>query len=295
VLHTPAENEAEILGSIGSIEYSRQDFTVYEFDQNKDLWWFEGEDPESDYQPVRAILTVKGLGSSGDFQWEITQGDSIVEFMDGEQGTSSFLVNGDPTAQLRSKGASAEAPELAPDVTVEFTRNGQVIAIVLGNVFTPSRMIPLQIVPVAFGNGHRTTITYTVVNQFGGLVFPGTLPSNEDIDGNGQPSTAQQVSDAAESVWTVANQKDCNENWGWGAESSLHYGEGVLTDVIQRSGTPPLTCPEPQNPQDPLGNQEVDRSPQGAIYIGSSVPGRGKKVRDVKWHIFRDHAEHSPW
>jgi hypothetical protein len=291
VVHTPSENSAEVIGFVGSITYEREDFTVYEFDQDKELWWFGGEDPELDHYPVQSTLIVRGLGAVGEFQWEITAGVSVADLVNDSQGTSSLTVNGDPTVQLKSKDGSAGAAVVTPDIAIDFRRNGILIAQLQANAFKPDRLIPNQTNHGAAGNGYVTTISYLIVDQFNRLPIQGGLVANEDIDGNGQPSNAQQVSAAATSVYKQP-QKPCNEDWPWGQETDLPVFGFILIDSIGRAGTPPHNCPVPQNPPNPVGNELVDHSPQGAIYVGSRVPGKGVKVRDVTWRVFQDHGSH---
>lgn len=150
-----------------------------------------------------------------------------------------------------------------------------------------------QTFPLTF----TTYILYSLKHQ-GGDFLPAEVAINEDIDGNGAKSSGTELRNAA---WYGAS----DYNWPWKGEnadtsslgtnpddnSAVHY----LIDKIARSsadctrpgifsgGAEPVTqCPNPS-----LGKT-------GALYVGSSENGNGKRVAEVSWVIYTNRATHSP-
>lgn len=87
------------------------------------------------------------------------------------------------------------------------------------------------------------------------------------------------------------------DDYPGGADWPLPGDEGcpvippVWEDVIEAYGGE-WYDPDPQNPQDPLGNTKVDHW-SGDWYIGSTTDGVGVKVKSgCIWQRYLDHARH---
>ena len=249
------------------------------FEQSDDLWWFNGEDP-SRYH-ISVTIQANG-GCPGTYTWKVTAGADKVDLRNG--GTTADEISG---PQLRSIEVISTAPSGASeDVTIELKIDGVLVGEHKLTVFAPETLvlkIP-NINQVAHPSGFRSRITYRIKDQFD-ETLPRHVEWNEDIDGNGMYSNAGQVSAAAISDWA-------GENWSWGEEDGWLEDPNAAQDTITRRGGASW-IPPALHPQNPLGGEKVDHSPEGTWYVGSTAIGKGVKVKDgVTWQIYRDHADH---
>jgi hypothetical protein len=117
--------------------------------------------------------------------------------------------------------------------------------------------------------GYESRISYSIQDQYNN-----TLPRRVDIN---EDWTTNVVADAA------------GMNWRRGNPGPATVNPANFTDLIQ--GETNDKNPQPQNPQNPLGNTAVYHWGQ-AWFVGSRTIGAGIRVQTDTIQKYRDHARH---
>jgi hypothetical protein len=228
------------------------------------IWFFHYLTPDGYVTQTTANLC--GVPSGATIIWHIS-------------GPAGFWGSGSNVTSITIYGTGASGAN--NDVAVYATVNGTQTCPVYLTVFSPTSQENYAVRDTSYGSGYESDIIDEIKDQFGN-VLPSIVPWNEDIDGSGYASTAEQVTAAAIADYT-------GENWGWGPEGGADVDPSAAVDGIVRvgEGTPPNT-----NPSDPLGSTKVDHSPGGAWYCGGTLIGSGVNVASCVWQMYTDHGRH---
>lgn len=235
-----------------------------------DLWWFDGETQAYYSTQVTLSLDQDHRGDvSQSYEWTINSGGSIVRFSNG--GTT-YVTGNYVEVELHSIGASAPAASLTFDISIQVVQNGAPLATAQVAVPRPNRLVHLGNTDAASANwGYESRIGYRIEDQFN-RVLPRRVGVNEN--------------------WTTDVVNDfAGTNWRRGPAGGETLNPAGWVDRIQGEAVGFGFNPAPQNPQNPLGNVRVQHWGQ-AWFVGSTMPGVGRRVQTNTLQKFQDHARH---
>lgn len=256
---------------------------VIKIEQDHDLWWFNGEDPEGGYH-ITATLTAQSV-STGTFKWEVTAGAGNVNLNNGGADADTITATNDNTVVIKSTAASASAANVTKDVTIKLTYNGEVVDSYELAVFAPHSLSHIGTIdhdysalppPYPDYTGYWCEIEYQILDQFN-RILPYDIPWNEDFNNDG-----------AHVVSVTSSDYDGN-NWPWGSESGWRVSPSEAIDNLARCN-PPCSIPSAQNVG--TGTVKVNHV-IGGWYVGSTIIGKGVLVKNnCKWQMYQDHGRH---
>jgi hypothetical protein len=279
------------------------------------------------YYVETPIRLVNMEGVAGVYEWEITSGRGKVRFVADGLGvdTNGTKFFGGPAAKLRIRPTKCMAvgSELWSNdvrVTVKLPRRiADASATHVTSVWVPTAL-PLGAGASVSVDGKAPGTTYIGTSWVSSIFYelrkqseevgavckwlPVVVPVNEDIDGNGVPSSGGILKKAEGGPAATAEKND----WRWDEEKggSSHVfvlsvnGDvqgNYLVDEIARSYqffwcSRPSLRPFRNNTGALVPVSWCPRTGTGALYVGSSTSGDGKRVANVVWMIYDDHAEH---
>ncbi|HET6978985.1 MAG TPA: hypothetical protein VFI24_21815 [Pyrinomonadaceae bacterium] len=219
------------------------------------VWWFNGENPANANMPISIQLTTQTTGST--YSWAATANGSKV------------ILSNETTNTLTLTGNNKSGT--AGDVKITVTVNGTASDEYAITVKAPHQLNRTSISHVSSGNfGYKTTITYSIRDQFNNSLGAGDMLVNEKF-------TTGAVGDFPGMNWLITPD----------GGNTVHVP--AVSDVIE--GENLNKNPAPQAPQTPLGSTKVVHWGQD-IYIGSDTVGLGRKVQTATFQKYKDHADH---
>jgi hypothetical protein len=234
------------------------------------IWYFNGEFPsDTTIYPTFTFLTAQDGKPSGTPRiWTVTQGSNIANF-----GGSTQLNNEMANPVTLNAADRSQTPN---DVSVTVNVGG-----VTSRPFTVTVRVPYKLMPFNYPgttsnikdecdatHGYKTSLLFEIRDQFT-IPLPAPIELNEFF-------TSQQ------NVWPGGNWTPTAAG---GATSQ--FVQDIQTGALLDSNPPPI--PVPICPQSPLRNTKVKVLTQ-EWYIGSTTPGRGRKVQIDTVNKYEDHA-----
>ena len=139
-------------------------------------------------------------------------------------------------------------------------------------VYAPDHLDLIDINDVNWHDGYMSYIKYQTMDQFDQI-----LPYDVEVD---EVFTSSCIDDYPG-----------GSDWPQPDDSGTPVLSPTWQDSIEARGGQ-WYDPDPQNPQNPLGNTKVDHW-SGDWYIGSQTDGAGVKVKSgCIWQRYLDHARH---
>jgi outer membrane protein OmpA-like peptidoglycan-associated protein len=236
---------------------------------NTELWWFDGETPPT--YPVNQALTASAGGVAGTFTWSlVTPAPPLIVLPVTVSGTNSIAIVG-------SLAPSVIANDIL--VRVDFVSPaGAGTAFQLLTVRTPHSLNHLRDVDLADATfGYHTEIHYSTLDQFR-TVLPRNLPLNEQFTGG------------MTRVFPFSNWRQPAQCGATGVCGAA-FNPADWFDFVSGEAAGFGFIPEPSAPGGLLSGIPVDNWP-GEWRIGSSIPGRGRLVRSIRWERRIGRARH---
>jgi hypothetical protein len=224
------------------------------------LWWFNGQNPAGYDTQVTLTATPAGAAS---YQWEVVAGTDKVNFSNG----ADSITTGANQATVVSTASSA-----FQEVKIRVTVNPMTSAKFKMSVRAPYRLVLNQNFVHVFDGvySYKTSVFYRIEDQFTDLL-PSDVPVNEQW-------TTGVVDDFGGANW--------RRNAPMGAiEQPANWPDEIQGESNLLPAVPPST--PPCSPS--LCNTAVQHWGQD-WYIGSVVPGVGKRVQTDTLQKYTDHA-----
>jgi hypothetical protein len=241
--------------------------TVINIAKDKQLWYFNGQNPPVTGGGITITLTAQGA-ASGQYQWDVTAGTDKVNFENNATSITKTDVN---TVVVKSlKGSAALG-----DVTIRLTFNGVAIPDFTTEVRTPKKLRATGTqdngrgagCSVAGTQGWQSFINYDILNQFDELVQNAGI--NEQFGAKTNTET---------------------NNWPIPTQGGFAASTGTFADNMCITTT--IFTPNPLPPQSPLSARQIDKIVQ-KWFSGSTTPGGvGVQVQTDDFTRFIDHGRH---
>ncbi len=235
------------------------DATIFKIDLDKDLWWFNNENPQGGYN-ITATLSVQPM-TAGTFKWDVTAGTSKVDLNNGGTSADSITATDDNTVTVKNTAASAAAASVTKDVTIQLSYDSTVIGSFDLTVAEPNHLVHLTEFSNSYpGYGYETKIYYRIEDQFN-RVLPYGINLNES--------------------WTTGIVDDYGGmDWERGPAMPAFVNPVNWSDWIV--GERSTKTPTPTDPYQ-LDSGVAVYHWSGLWKIGSSVIGDGRTVGAPHW------------
>lgn len=242
--------------------------TVFQINQNADLWFFNGQSPDN----YATSIVLNSVGpTEGQFTWTIKNGSATLE-----NNGQTITQNNIPAVGVNSGGASSALN----DIAIEFKYNNQNVGTYQLTSFAPTSVrqegpIVHSAIDTLVRTGFSSVGTFSIRDQFG-TEIPRAMPINEVLE------SASRVNDYS------------GTNWPNGEE----FGATVLrfNDTWSFSELFPLlpgTTPPPMVPQSPLTSTKIFHLPQRYLAGNTSI-GVGRQIELHTLQFYIDHADIFP-
>jgi hypothetical protein len=240
------------------------------------IWWFNGEDLTSHGYTMSTKATVTGAPNGALIAWTVT-------------GPATF-TGGDSSITITGTGPSAEH-----GVIITATVNGTQVCQQFLTVQAPASLKALPIIDQPYKGGYLSQIHYQILD-LSGAVLPHPLPWNEDIDGNGVPSSQDEINNAAIKDYSIANGDPADENWVSNGDTGYDPIDpsdcADYVGALAGTGKVPTPLSPPTDPTKLSGVKVCHWSAQGSLHVGSATPGKGVLVKTLTWQKYLDHGRH---
>lgn len=245
--------------------------TVFQINQNADLWFFNGQSPDN----YATSIVINSVGpTEGQFTWTIKSGSTTATL---ENNGQTITQSNAPAVGVNSTGASA-APK---DIGIEFKFNGQNVGTYQLSSFAPTSV--RQEGPTSHNAvntftrvGFESIAQFSIRDQFGDEI-PREMPINEVL------VTSSRVNDYPDTNWPNGTPFSTTQR---------RFFDHWLFDELFPFA-PFGSIPHPTNPQNPLSGTKVYHYPQ-QYFAGSTQFGLGRQIEVHNLQMFVDHGDIAP-